>query len=419
MNDERLQPFDADYGLADLIRLMPKARIKGLYDDATGGAWRLLDLDGTELWASGALGADSAAAPVCVDFKPLGHLHVPEAAAAALPALIGWFEMGLVLVLRYRMASVLHLESIHADYAVLQREHEKLTASENALRQLSRSLEERVQEQVVLIERSQRQLYVAERQASVGSLAAGMAHEINNPIGFIRSNLCSAQRYIATLARGMALLEAQAPQLRTACWPGEDLNWLFEDFEAMMGECLSGADRIARIVAAFKDFSNVDRQAIDRVDLGACLRNVVELLREQSPEAVQFELHLQPLVPTFCDVGRLNQVFLSLLQNAVQALSGRGLIRVCAEMKDGQIEIRIEDSGCGMSEEVQRRIFDPFYTTREVGKGTGLGLTVVHDAITTHGGSIAVSSQPGVGSCFTIRLPIRSEAECAHMTVPT
>jgi signal transduction histidine kinase len=292
------------------------------------------------------------------------------------------------------------------DYQQLLAKHAALIESEARYRALSAELEGRVQEQVATIEAAQRQLYQAEKMASVGSLAAGVAHEINNPMGFIRSNLATAAGYVRRLAALAPLVARSAePALREA-WAKGDMDFVLEDFAALLEESVAGADRVAKIVADLKAFSSVDSAEEEFADLNENLRAVANVAAPQLAGRATLTLELSPLPRLRCHPGKLNQVFLSLVQNAIQAVGAGGRIRVGSACGEGELRITVCDDGAGMAPEVLARAFDPFYTTRGVGKGTGLGLTVARDIVAAHGGRIELQSAPGRGTTVTVVLPL-------------
>ena len=312
-------------------------------------------------------------------------------------------ELMLRGVARYKMASGLHLEAVQADYEKLSRKHAALEESEARYRELSQQLEQRVRKQVETIEETGRQLYRAEKLAAVGRLAAGVAHEINNPIGFVRSNLNTSANYVKTFAAlGDAVKSGQPAHSR---WNELDMDFVLEDFSALLAESIGGVDRVARIVADLKGFSNVDRGEEEMADLNDSLRQACSVMEGQLPQGVTLVTELGAIPRILCLPGYLNQVFLNLLENVVQAVAGGGEVRVESKHEQGEILIRIADNGCGIAEDVLPRIFEPFFTTRDVGQGTGLGLTVARDIVQLHGGRIEVASRPGAGTAFTVHLP--------------
>ena len=307
------------------------------------------------------------------------------------------------------MASALHLEAVHADYEQLQRKHEALKESEARYKALAENLEQRVQEQVRTIETAQRQLYQSEKLASVGQLAAGVAHEINNPIGFIMSNLGTAQLYVQRMADFGQQLHAEADvHAIVTAWQECKMKAMLDDFSSLLQESAEGAGRVARIVADLKAFSNVDRETEEIVDLNSVVQAVCNVAAAQFRQQASISLDLGALPMLRCRPGHLGQVILNMLRNAAQAMSDRpGEISIATRARENEITVGIRDTGAGIPESDLPRIFEPFFTTREIGQGTGLGLTVSHDIVQAHGGRITVDSRVGVGTTFTIHLPAR------------
>lgn len=394
--------FDREFRLTELLGGMRRERLGAALATLLGPEFRLSSNLGEVV--AGTSGELAGAKRVAVrhDLEPLGWLEA-VAAEDTLRAVATLLEMLLHQGARYLMASELHIEVVNADYAALQIQHAALQDSEARYRALSAQLEERVREQVGVIETTQRQLYQAEKMASVGQLAAGVAHEINNPMGFIRSNLGTARGYLGRL-------EKIAPEIRAATslaatWKQADMDFVLEDFAALLQESISGADRVARIVADLKGFSNIDHSEEIDADLNENLRSVCNVAHAQVDPRAEVVMDLGDLPPLRCYAGRLNQAFLALLLNAAQAMDVRGEIRIRSRHEGSEIRIEFADNGRGIQQDVLERIFDPFFTTREVGQGTGLGLTVSRDVVAAHGGHIEVQSAPGAGSTFTVALP--------------
>ncbi|PZP64735.1 MAG: two-component sensor histidine kinase [Azospira oryzae] len=394
--------FDRDWTLVDLLRHVDRSALAELLEALAGAPVAVADADGSPL-----LGASPAAAQhaVVLDFAPVGYVATSAPAPAARRA-VTLLRLLAQAERRYLMAANLHLEAVLADYEALREKHARLEESEGRLRQLTAELEQRVTEQVKQIEHAQRQLYQAEKLAAVGSLAAGLAHEINNPLGFIKSNLETARGYLARLqAFGRTLRREAGPG--AAAWQAEELDPLLEDFEALIGECLEGAGRIARIVADLKGFSNVDGPPEALADINGLIERVARVAEPRLRERAELVLALSPVPEIQCRPGPLAQALLNLLLNAAEAMETRGVIEVASGRDGDWLTVTVRDTGRGIAPEILPRIFDPFFTTKPVGQGTGLGLTVAHDAVRAHGGRIRVASEPGSGSCFTIELPIR------------
>jgi two-component system, NtrC family, sensor kinase len=401
-----LQQFDRDLSLADLLPQAAAADLVRALGALLGGAVRVLDLRGGVVAGAAAIPADAqrVAVPLTVQLDTVGFLEAPGPfpRAQAAAALV---EVVLQAGARYCMAADLHLEAVRADYQRLQEEHAALLASETRYRQLSENLEQRVQEQVRTIEDSHRSLYQAEKLAAVGQLAAGVAHEINNPVGFMRSNLNTARSYTRKLAALLPLVQADRGQA-WAAWQREGLTEVLEDFDALLAECMSGADRVARIVSDLKTFSSMDRDDAEALDLNENLRVVCSVAEGQVPEGARIVLDLQPLPLYRCQGGRINQVFLNLLLNGVQAIAPGGELRVSSDFVNNEVRVTFQDNGCGIAEEHLHRIFDPFFTTRPVGAGTGLGLTVSRDIVRGYGGTLNIESKLGEGTRVNLRLPL-------------
>jgi len=410
--------FDRDMPLADLLRAVPRPRLLAALTRTLGSVWRIVDADGNcvlEPEADALAGVATVGIPLRVDIEDVARLEAPEQRRALAEAAARWLELVLVSGHRYLMAADLHAETVSADFETLQRQHAALQESEARYRALAEQLDRRVQEQVAVIERTQRQLYVAEKLASVGSLAAGMAHEINNPLGFIRSNLGTAQSYGAKMGEVLAAFRRGDAAAAGALWDRLDMDFVLEDFPGLLAESTSGADRVARIVANLKAYSNIDCDTAAPVDLNQAVHAAAEVLAGQVPANVNVELALGELPVLFCDLSRMNQVMFALLQNAFHALDANGgTIRIESGVDGNAVRVAISDTGCGIDPHLLGRIFDPFFTTRDVGKGMGLGLTVSRDIVTAHGGRIEVASTPGRGSVFSVWLPLDRGAPARH-----
>jgi len=270
---------------------------------------------------------------------------------------------------------------------------------------------------------SQSQLIQSEKMASLGQMVAGVAHEINTPLGYARSNaeivrnsleelggLVSAQdRALSLLTGGDASDEQVAEALGEAEARRQSLDprELLTDLNNLLRDTDHGLLQIADLVSSLKDFSRVDRSREDLFDVNQGIESALKIAHNQLKHRVEVVKQYGQLPQIQCSPSKLNQVFLNLFTNAAQAIDGSGKIYVhTAAEKDG-VAIRVLDTGCGMSEEVRARIFEPFFTTKPVGKGTGLGLSIVFRIIEEHGGRIEVRSQPAKGSEFIIQLPLR------------
>lgn len=259
------------------------------------------------------------------------------------------------------------------------------------------------------------QLLQAEKMASIGQLAAGVAHEINNPIGYVHSNLGTLQEYTSAL---FGLIDAYAEAMEdedpvrhreslAATRQQLDIDFIAGDLPPLLKESREGIERVTRIVRDLKDFSHVERDAPMRpADLQQGLESTLNIVWNDLKYKARIEKHFTPMPLVECHRSEINQVLMNLLINAGQAIDGQGTIVIATGAGDGEAWISITDSGSGMPKEVIERIFDPFYTTKPVGHGTGLGLAICYGIIAKHNGRIEVSSTLGVGSTFRVVLPV-------------
>ncbi|RJP80355.1 MAG: response regulator [Desulfobacteraceae bacterium] len=273
--------------------------------------------------------------------------------------------------------------------------------------------------------KSMSQLFQSEKMASIGQIAAGVAHEINNPIGFIKSNLLTLSDYVKDFAGLIRMYGGLIDRLKAP--PAEifseieairlhersiDKDYLLKDAPELIRECLEGSVRVEKIVIDLKDFAHPGKEEKQSVDINRCLDSTLNVVWSEIKykAKVHKEYGEIPLINAY--VNRLSQVFMNILVNAAQAMACQGEISIRTRADETHITIEISDTGQGIPEEDLNRIFNPFFTTKEVGKGTGLGLHVSYNIIKNHHGSIDVSSKVGQGTVFTIRLPIEEEHSC-------
>jgi two-component system NtrC family sensor kinase len=400
-----LNRFDREYNLEELLKNLTQEKLAAALCGTLDAEWRIADNTGGVLRRSGGNPAkDIVSIPIRVELEDVGYLETDAPPAVARIA-VAWLELVLANAHRYRMAADLHLEVATRDYETLQLKHKSLQESEARYKELSEQLEHRVKQQVEVIERAQRQLYQHEKLASVGSLAAGMAHEINNPLGFIRSNLSTGADYVSQIKQAMQAFQSGDHAAGSQLFKKYNLDFVLSDFDTLLYESGSGADRIAKIVANLKKYSAIDCAVDTDVDLNEAVQAATGIVAVQLPAAVKLNLDLQPLPKIKGDQSRLNQMLAAIVQNALQALEGSGVIYIVSRIEGNDIRIDVRDTGCGISAEHMDRIFDPFFTTREVGKGMGLGLSIARDIVMSHDGRIEVKSVPGKGTDCTVYLP--------------
>ena len=258
------------------------------------------------------------------------------------------------------------------------------------------------------------QLLQSEKLASVGQLAAGVAHEINNPTGFIASNLNTLQKYLGRLTEFIRiqseayeglpdknLAEAIRQKRRTL-----KIDHILADGEELIKESLEGTERVRTIVQNLKNFSRMDDAESGCVDINEGIISTINIVWNELKYKASLIKELGDIPLTRCYPQQINQVFMNLLVNAAQAIEKQGEITVRTWHENGFIHATVSDTGCGMPPAVRKRIFEPFFTTKESGKGTGLGLSISYDIIKKYNGEITVDSEEGKGTTFTVILPV-------------
>ena len=251
------------------------------------------------------------------------------------------------------------------------------------------------------------QLLHSEKMAAVGQLAAGVAHEINNPIGFVTSNLASLKTYARQLLSLIDAYEQGNDENIARVRQAIELDFLRDDLPALIAESQDGLARVTKIVQDLKNFSRIDDTGRQLADLNAAMESTLNVVWNELKYKAELVRELGDIPKVDCVPAQINQVFTNLLVNAAQAIPQRGKIFVRSRREAETVCFEIEDTGHGMSEDVQRRIFEPFFTTKPVGQGTGLGLSISYDIVVKkHGGRLEVISQPGRGTRFLITLPL-------------
>jgi len=309
--------------------------------------------------------------------------------------------------------------------------------AEQDLKQLNDSLEARVEQRTMALRELNQELETSraaldqayqdlqskhstilhqEKMACIGQLAAGVAHDINNPMGFISNNLNELNGYADALCRFIVFLEAL---LREKCDSGEvnasvaamrsqlEIDTIMEDVGTLIEESLEGSERVSEIVKNLRNFSRIDDQEYSLADINKCLESTINIVWNELKYKAKVIRDYGDIPEMPCYPGQLNQVFMNLLVNAAQAIDRYGTITVRTWVAGPEtLGISISDTGSGIAAEHRSRIFEPFFTTKEVGKGTGLGLSITYDIIRQHNGDITVESELGSGTTFTIMLPM-------------
>ena len=295
--------------------------------------------------------------------------------------------------------TVTMLENVQRINAMMETLAHKNKELENALAQLKES---------------QSQTLQREKMASIGQLAAGVAHEINNPMGFISSNLGTMGKYVAKLQEYIIgqddiLAEVNALDRVQELRKTLKVDFVMEDMGDLVKESVEGAVRVKDIVMGLKNFSRVDQAEYKMVNVNDCIEGTLNVIWNELKYKTVVSKEYGDLPATKCYPQQLNQVFMNLLINAAQAIKKEGNIIIRTWSQDETVYVAISDTGCGIPEENMNRLFEPFYTTKDVGEGTGLGLSIAYDIIKKHDAEIAVKSEVGKGTTFTISFPVKSE----------
>jgi len=265
---------------------------------------------------------------------------------------------------------------------------------------------------------TQDQLLQAEKMASIGQLAAGVAHEINNPIAYVTSNLSTLERSLNDLLavldaseRLETSLSAKSPELLAlqALKSEVDLASLREDLRDILAESKEGLERVTKIVLNLKTFSHVDEAEWTFADLHVGLESTLNIVWSEIKYKADVVREYGQLPEVECLASQLNQVFMNLLVNAAQAIEDHGTIRLRTGQEGDQVWVEVSDTGKGIDPKDISRVFDPFFTTKPVGTGTGLGLSLSYGIVNRHHGHIDVESTPGQGTTFRVWLPVRRE----------
>jgi signal transduction histidine kinase len=260
-----------------------------------------------------------------------------------------------------------------------------------------------LQRSVQELHEKQSQLIRSERMASIGQIAAGVAHEINNPIGYITANLTTLQGYAPTLrtALDVCLASPDAGGIEA-----EEGRFILDDLDGIIAESLEGCGRVRDIVQNLRGFARADGTRPVEANLNDCIESTLKIVWNELKYRCRVVREFGELPSLSCFPGQINQVVMNLLVNAAQAIEGEGTITIATRADPGEIVLSITDTGVGVPVADQARIFEPFFTTKPPGKGTGLGLYICREIIAGHHGSLTVASVPGAGTTLTVRLPL-------------
>lgn len=269
------------------------------------------------------------------------------------------------------------------------------------------------------LHQTQEQLYHAEKLSSIGQLAAGIAHEINNPVSYVMSNFGPLDEYIQTMSKLLtlhdqfihAMNEGDAQmgnQLREAISnerEAADFEFMMEDIFSLVRDSRNGLMRVTDIVHNLRTFSRRDSLEMADINLCDCIRNAVKIMQYQLNGIAKTELDIPDSADIQGNEGMISQVLINLIQNAAHAVDAGGVLKISLIKKDTDWRLSVCDNGCGIPDDIRDKIFDPFFTTKDIGKGTGLGLSTSYSIMKRHHGRIEIESQPGAGTCFILFFP--------------
>jgi len=258
------------------------------------------------------------------------------------------------------------------------------------------------------------QILHQEKLASIGQLSAGVAHEINNPTGFVKSNLNSLKAYLKNVKNAFQSYDEAMMKGSSDADPrsqigkikeDHDVDFILTDVDSLIEESLDGLSRIENIVKSLKNFARPDQEDDELYSINECIQNTLRLLNSEVKYKAELILELNDIPDIRGKPGAMSQVILNLIVNAADAIRENGEIRISTQAEESNIRIRISDNGSGMPQSIITKIFDPFFSTKDVGKGTGLGLSVCHSIVKSHKGQMTVNSSEGLGTEFIIYLP--------------
>jgi two-component system, NtrC family, sensor kinase len=262
---------------------------------------------------------------------------------------------------------------------------------------------------------AQTDLVRSERMASVATLVKGIAHELNNPINYIAGNMAPLRRYCEFVTRVATELSdgraRTADELRALTLLAErkDLAFVSDDLARLTADIGEGARRAQLIITDLQSLTSAAQRGVERVDLHRVVRQTISLLQPQVPPGVRLEAELEPVSPLTARAGQIEQVLVNLTDNAVRAVGQRGVVRLYVGESEGQAVVKVTDDGPGMTADVKRQAFEPFFTTRAAGEGSGLGLAIVASIVRAHRGTVTIASDHGKGTQFELRLPLGAD----------
>ncbi|MEM9326523.1 MAG: ATP-binding protein [Bacteroidota bacterium] len=295
---------------------------------------------------------------------------------------------------------------VHTDVTELKRQEGALKKSNQELSQALKKLQD-----------AQAKLIESEKLASLGQLTAGLAHEINNPINYVSGNVSPLMRDFQDLEEILVLVLQLRDELQHTDKGAQllslmdelEIEVVIQEIKKLLEGIENGTNRVRDLMSSLKNLSRQDDKAPVKMAINKIIRSTMALIKPSVPHGIELKDDLTRVPMTYGNPGEISQVLLNIIDNALFAMKGHGTLKVSSKVEHDMMVITIADTGSGISKEIIRRIFEPFFTTKEVGEGTGLGLAISHQIINKHGGHLQVNSELGVGTTFTISLPIKKE----------
>lgn len=372
------------------------------------------------LWAELQSSGNAEAKVLYLEGEPVGELRLsgsgidPNVLEASTSIICGALNAILTGNLKRMLTTEIHTQVVNQSYEELLATNQQLSLSEKKYRDLAENLEIRVQQRTDELKRLYTQMVNQEKMASIGQMAAGIAHEINNPLGFILSNLNAMKRYFVRYQEMIdshreGLLEAGSLELLRESsddlYKKLKLDFVKEDMQDLFAESIHGAERVKKIVADLKGFSHIDALGDEKIDINQEIERTLSVMAHEIPKNTNIIKRFETLPELSCLGGLLAQVLFNLLRNAFQSRSEGLEVTIETSFAEHVFVVKIEDNGSGIDSTIRPRIFEPFFTTREVGSGTGLGLSVVYDILSNWGGQVDVDESPSGGASFVVQIP--------------